>query len=144
MEEEVSELWPHQQHGLTETTGIIDSGPAGPICLTSPTGMGKTRMLVEFIRWAREREWNVVLYTDRKLLTEQTHGVLKDHGIYHGVRAAEWLPTLGHEVQIASIQTENARVYRRLAYRVISQCDDCPACDPRPSREQRSADTSPA
>lgn len=96
-------LWPHQQRGLAQLRGELTPGNA--VCVTSPTGGGKTVMMVEAIKMAS----SVVLYTNRRMLLDQTSAVLTRHGIKHGIRAA------GHEqdwfapVQLSSIQTEDAR-----------------------------------
>lgn len=70
-------------------------------------------MMTETIRNYRDR--GIVLYTNRKMLTEQLIGVLKRSGVEFGVRAAEFAEytDLGQAVQISSVPTENSRVYRR-------------------------------
>lgn len=104
-------LWPHQARTISELTALLD-GPPDSICVTAPTGAGKTRCMVEIIKWATDRAWRVALYTNRRLLTEQISSVLDDHGVNHGIRASEWQAILMRDVQVSSIQTEEARVYR--------------------------------
>src|SRR5262249_47455546 len=49
----------------------------------------------------------------RKMLVDQTSGVLIDAGLYHGVRAAGYEDERDHHFQISSVQTENSRVFKR-------------------------------
>lgn len=105
------ERWPHQTQAFASTIAAIEMGEQG-ILLTSPTGGGKSVMMTDLIRWALERSWRVVLYTNRKMLLDQLSGVLDKHGITHGVRASDHDANLLNEVQISSIQTELARVYK--------------------------------
>ncbi len=105
------QLWPHQERGIQEAIQAIET-PGGPICVTAPTGAGKSVMMVELVKWAAEKGWPVVLYTNRRLLREQLSGVLDQHGLEHGVRAAGQQPRLLEEVQVSSVQTERSRVYR--------------------------------
>lgn len=104
--------WPHQIAGIHEILGLFDFG-ASRICCTSPTGGGKTRMMTRMIQWATGRGWRTALYTNRRLLLEQTCRVLEQAGIDHGVRAAGHAPALLRDVQISSIQTESSRVLKK-------------------------------
>lgn len=106
----MSALWPHQQRGLDELFDAIGAGEQS-ICLTSPTGGGKSRMMVEAIHIAKERRWPVVLYTNRKMLLDQLSKTLKKAGITHGIRANGHEPALLENIQLSSIQTEKSRVY---------------------------------
>lgn len=106
-----TDLWPHQAKGIQETLEAIGQGHRR-ICLTSPTGGGKSRMACELIQAWLEQGLKVGLYTNRKLLIEQTVKVMNRAGISHGVRASGWETDLGRDVQISSIQTEHARVLR--------------------------------
>ena len=63
----MSELWTHQERGLSEISAAIDRG-ARDICLTSPTGGGKSRIIFELIHGA---SGDVSLYTDRRMLLRQ-------------------------------------------------------------------------
>lgn len=73
---------------------------------TTPTGGGKSRMMREIIRWGRR----IVLYSNRKMLTEQLSRTLEAAGIRHGIRAAGYKPALLEDIQLSSIQTEQSRV----------------------------------
>lgn len=106
-------LWPHQEYAHAETTSRIDAGDRC-LCITAPTGGGKSVIMVRLLEWAASRGWQAVLYTNRKLLTEQMIGVLTKHGIPFGVRASGFgdYENLDAPIQIASLQTENARVFK--------------------------------
>jgi superfamily II DNA or RNA helicase len=106
------ERWPHQIYALQETLAAIADGQRR-ICLTSPTGGGKTRMMQDMAQHYLDASKKVVLYTNRKMLVDQTSGDLIDAGMYHGVRAAGYEDEREHPLQISSIQTENSRVFRR-------------------------------
>lgn len=102
-------LWPHQQAGLNTVAELIESG-AKRICLTSPTGGGKTFMMANRIM---ESEAPTIIYTHRKLLHEQTSRRMDEFGIEHGVRASGHKPKLLKSIQIAMLQTEHNRAIKR-------------------------------
>ena len=110
----MDDLWPHQKYGIQETVNRIDAG-ANAICLASPTGAGKTRMMTELIkRWVSERH-RVALYTNRRMLLDQTKDVLDAAGILHGIRASGHEKALLRDVQLCMTQTEGSQVYAREA-----------------------------
>lgn len=96
-------LWPHQSRALAELDACIAPGAA--ICLAAATGMGKTRMMVELLK----RDVKAALYTNRKMLLEQTASVLESHGIRFGVRAAGHITDMTKPIQLCSVQTTDAR-----------------------------------
>ncbi len=107
----MSDPWPHQAKAVEDVEAAIQRGERC-ICLTSPTGGGKTRIACDLIqRWTAQGLRSVV-YTNRRLLVEQLEGVLTNAGIVHGVRAAGHDTNHGREVQIASVPTENARTLK--------------------------------
>lgn len=108
--------WPHQERCFSETTSAIGSGANG-LCVTSPTGGGKTRMMLDLIGWACEERRNTILYTNRRLLLDQTQDVLAKAGIECGMRAAGYKPADWRVVQLASIQTEYSRVHKRKTWK---------------------------
>lgn len=103
--------WPHQVKAHAEVTSSIEFGDRS-LCVTSPTGGGKTRMMMNLIDWACETRRRTVLYTNRRLLLDQVQNVLDGAGIDHGIRAAGYKPDRDRVVQLASIQTEHTRVHR--------------------------------
>lgn len=105
------DAWPHQKNGVGLVKESLLNGERR-LCLTSPTGSGKTWMTQDIINWQVARGGRCVLYSSRKLLTEQIMQQLQESGIHYGVRAADFEehddPTA--PVQLCSIQTEHSRV----------------------------------
>jgi DNA repair protein RadD len=104
--------WPHQQFGTHAVVDAIGRG-VRRLILTCPTGGGKSRIMTNLILWASARGLKSSLYTNRKMLIDQTSGVLDKAGIAHGVRAAGHWSNLDEPVQISSVQTELSRVVKR-------------------------------
>lgn len=107
-------LWPHQQRGLDETIALIESG-VKRICVTSPTGGGKSLLQARMVQWARERSWPTVIYSPRRLLTDQYVDMMVENRIPFGVRQATYDDelNLGADVQISSALTEKSRLKSR-------------------------------
>ena len=102
--------WPHQRQGVEQTIHALNNGSQS-VCLTAPTGSGKTEMMIALTRWATEQEKRVVLFTNRILLTQQTRKVFHKAGVLAGVVSAS-MPEYEYEegpVQIATMQTVLAR-----------------------------------
>lgn len=101
--------WPHQIRGTNGVKAAIEAGHRS-ICLTAPTGAGKTWMMNHAIQWgAIKQEWDTVLYTHRKMLLSQTSKSLFGWEIDHGVLASGWRPNDSQRVQLAMMQTVAAR-----------------------------------
>jgi DNA repair protein RadD len=111
-------LWPHQERGLDQVLQLIAQGVREAICVTAPTGGGKTRLMAELVAWATTQRWPVVLFTNKRLLTGQAHGTLTRMGIEHGVMADGYDAALLRSVQVASMQTINARVFDSKKWRL--------------------------
>src|SRR5262245_2214736 len=94
-------LWPHQVTFTEQVPAAIDAGEQA-LCVTSPTGGGKSTMMTWLIRWALERAWKSVLYTDRVMLRQQLSDVLNEQDIKHGVRARGERPEKWRAVQVSS------------------------------------------
>jgi DNA repair protein RadD len=109
--------WRHQILALQEIPRLLAAGRRR-ICLTTPTGGGKTLIICDLIEWAVAQGWKVVLYTNRKLLIDQLIRVLNSHGILFGVRAACHHDDRQRDVQISSLLTENSRVLKRQLWQV--------------------------
>lgn len=104
-------LWPHQERGIA---AVLDRQAAGVrrMCLTSPTGMGKSKCVEVLIqRWV-EMDLRVLLYVNRRMLLDQLSRFLVAAGIRYAVRAAGHGQDDGEYVQLASIQTEGKRSVR--------------------------------
>lgn len=110
--------WPHQIYAVEETLAAIERGERR-LCIACPTGGGKTRIACDLIdRWC-DQGLKVALYTNRKMLIEQTSRVMVAHGIDHGMRASGWSEEgAHHRVQVCSIQTEDARVFKAGRWRL--------------------------
>jgi len=100
------ELWPHQKRALEALQGEMT--PGNRVVVTAPTGAGKTTIMVEAIKLAER----AVLYTNRRMLLEQTSNVLTAAGVEHGIRAAGHEPDWNAPIQLSSIQTEDSRSIR--------------------------------
>jgi len=103
--------WPHQQSGVEQTIEALSNGTSS-VCLTAPTGSGKTAMQIALARWYVEDLGKTVLcLTNRILLTEQTRRVFEADGIKVGVISSSMKHFEREEapIQIATIQTLLAR-----------------------------------
>ncbi len=103
--------WPHQTRALEQTTAAIANGTRR-MCVTANTGMGKTTMMVDMLEWAASMNFGAAMYTNRRMLLDQTFRVLEGHGVSVGVRAAGYKPATLRPVQLAMTQTEFSRVIR--------------------------------
>lgn len=99
------QLWPHQQRALDE----LAAKPRTSVCVCSPTGAGKTVIMIELLKHGHR----AVLYTNRRMLLEQTAMRLQQAGLSFGIRAAGYEPDPTQPIQLASIQTDNSRVLER-------------------------------
>lgn len=104
-------LWPHQARALAEIQQALKRG-FRRIVLSCPTGGGKTRLMVELILRYGAFARPVTLYTNRRLLLEQTSRVLAEAGVWHGLRAADHPTDPDAPAQLSSLQTEWARCVR--------------------------------
>ncbi len=110
--------WPHQREGVERTIQALSNG-TNSVCLTAPTGAGKTNMMIALAKWeAEERGGKVLCLTNRILLTEQTRNVFQDDGIGVGVISSsmKWAEREDAQVQIATIQTILARRRSEASY----------------------------
>lgn len=97
--------WPHQTAGVQGVRQAIERGEQR-IALTSPTGGGKSRMMLRMMEWG----WRTVVYANRKTLIEQLSEGLTASGVPHGIMAAGYAEETQHDIQIASTQTVEKRV----------------------------------
>ena len=98
-------LWPPQQRGLAQLSQHLERGRCD-VCVTLPTGGGKTRMIQHVLQTPHKRQ---LLLTGRRLLFEQTVGVMERAGVKFGLRAAGYQLDNMQPIQLAMIQTEYAR-----------------------------------
>ena len=80
------------------------------IILTCPTGGGKTVMMGEILKDCLSRGLSAIVYVNKRLLTTQTSEALEEMDIPFGVRAAGHGEDHGYRIQLASMQTEHARL----------------------------------
>lgn len=108
------EPWAHQRDGVEQTINALTNGTSS-VCLTAPTGAGKSLMMIALAKyWAEHLGSNVLVLTNRILLTDQTRRVFRDDGVGVGVISAsmKYLERDDVQVQIATIQTILARQRR--------------------------------
>lgn len=104
------EPWPHQREGVDETIHALSNGTTS-LCLTSPTGSGKTAMAIALVNWALASGQKIVLFSNRILLVQQTRRVFQAAGVSVGVISAS-MPEYDYEdarVTLATMQTVLAR-----------------------------------
>ena len=101
--------WKHQERALSQITSAIESGNKR-ICVTSPTGGGKSKMMCWRIR---ESGQPASVYTHRRMLLRQMAGNLDSSGISYGFRAAGYQKALLEDVQLSMVQTEVSAVLTR-------------------------------
>jgi len=97
--------WDHQTRAHADIASAVANG-ARNICVTSPTGGGKSMMIFEEIHTTTG---DVALYTDRRMLFSQIAEGLDEEGIDYGVRAAGHDQALLRRIQLAMMQTEGSR-----------------------------------
>lgn len=104
-------LWDHQQYAVTAVPQAIADGHRR-ICLTSPTGGGKTDMMMHIADTLIGAGKKVAIYTHRRLLIEQLAREFDKFGLDATVRAPgydqKYFP-----LQISSIQTAGSRILKR-------------------------------
>lgn len=104
--------WPHQLQGVADTLAAITRGER-KVCLTSPTGGGKSLMMQMLARDFLNRAEPVVLYSNRKMLIDQLSESFDAAGIDHGILAAGHGRYDEYLMQIASLPTIASRTLRR-------------------------------
>jgi DNA repair protein RadD len=101
-------LWPPQVRFIDQTVEAFQAGRRA-VLSTMPTGLGKTRAVLEIINYYTEMGFHAAVYTDRRLLIDQLSGVLEGGGVQHGVRAAGHRNQRELPVQVCSLPTELRR-----------------------------------
>lgn len=105
---------PNQIFANEEISKAIAMGERN-ICVTSPTGGGKSLMIFDRIMGS---EVSTAIYTGRKMLFDQIKKGLTLHGIDHGLRAAGHDPRLLDNIQLCMIATEATRSVKHKAREV--------------------------
>ena len=114
----MSGLWNHQGRGLAELSSAIEQGET-KICITSPTGGGKSRMMFE---WLKNGAGSAAIYTDRKMLRDQLARNMTAAGIHHGVIASGIEPSIA-DVQLCMAQTMVSKCVKGLVH--VPDVDTC-------------------
>lgn len=104
--------WAHQQQGLQDVLAAIAAGKRR-IVLQSPTGMGKTVIMQDLALDYLRRKLRVILFTNRKLLIDQTSAVMDKADIPHGIIQPDADLQMHLPFQVAMMQTVHARVFKR-------------------------------
>lgn len=102
------QAWPHQIRALRDIDAALGKG-CRRLCVTSPTGGGKSLIMLELALRFLKEGLHVALYTNRRALLDQLSEVCLKAGVYHGIRAAGYTDEREHRFQICSIQTEYSR-----------------------------------
>jgi len=100
--------WPHQQSGLDHFWAAVAAGKKR-ICLTSPTGGGKSLLSSMIIKEGMERGWKSVFHVNRKSLAEQTRKVFEEYDLPIGMRASGYKHDFSQPAQISMTPTETNR-----------------------------------
>jgi superfamily II DNA or RNA helicase len=100
--------WPHQLFGHRAVLEAFDAGRRR-VCLTSPTGMGKTQIVQDIIADFLAMEKRVALYSNRKMMIDQLSRAMDEAGFRHGIRSPDHDDERNLPFQISSIQTETKR-----------------------------------
>jgi DNA repair protein RadD len=104
--------WPHQTRAVEAVREASQRG-VRRLLLSAPTGGGKSLIMSDLaLEWASKGD-RVVLYTNRRVLVDQTARYLAGQGVNVGVRAAGYVEQHNLLVQVSSIQTEGVRVLRK-------------------------------
>lgn len=103
--------WPNQQRAYERTTEAILGG-VKRACVTSPTGTGKTRCMQDVLDWCVESNRRAALFTNRRMLLDQTIGIMESHGVDFGMQAAGYELAHLRPVQLAMTQTVLSRGWR--------------------------------
>lgn len=105
--------WPWQERGVEETISLYDRVES--VCLHSPTGGGKSKMMWAIVKWASSMNLRVGVLTNRNSLCRQLHADMEKAGIDHGVVASKMKQCfdLSKPVQLIMVQSELAQVKRR-------------------------------
>lgn len=100
-----------QTDAVDELFARIKAG-AKRICVTAPTGFGKTRIMTMASRRAVSQGMKLSVYTHRRMLFEQTATVYERAGLNFGKRAHGHETELWRRVQLAMIPTEANRAIK--------------------------------
>lgn len=104
-------LRPYQNAIIADARSLMSSGIRS-LCITSPTGSGKTVLVAHMFSQAASKGLRSIFTVHRRELLKQSMATFDEFGIPYGVIAAGWPMDRRRKIQIASIQT----LARRLKY----------------------------
>lgn len=100
----------YQEKGINDIREAFESGLRS-VCITMPTGAGKTVLFSEIARRSVERGTNSVILVHRDSLLTQASNKLRDFGVEHSI-IAPGHRHFGDKVSVASVQTLVRRLDR--------------------------------
>jgi len=106
------ELRPYQTESASNIRSAFMEGVRG-VLLVSPTGSGKTVTFSYITKGASARGNRTLILAHRDTLINQASGKLSEYGVEHGIIMADYIPTPGAMVQVASVQTMVKRVRKQ-------------------------------
>lgn len=105
-------LRPHQERAVSELRAAFAKGHRR-IIFQLPTGGGKTRIMAEIVRLARDKGNRCVLLAPRRELVYQIRKALLREGVKAGIIMAGERPDLYADVHVCSFDTLHARAIQR-------------------------------
>lgn len=102
------ELWDYQETAVSSIIDFFDHGGRS-VVLQQPTGTGKSRIAVEFVKRSREQNKPVYFITQSSNLLWQFSETLTEYELRHGIVKARF-PTLRYRVQVISVQSLLSRI----------------------------------
>lgn len=105
---------PHWYQEDAVEMGIAAIANKRNLCLSAPTGAGKSLIYSALAKYCEDANIKSIIYSNRRLLTNQVTEAFDQQGIDHGVIADGWLSNNAHikNVVIASMQTVHSRMSR--------------------------------
>lgn len=103
-------LRPYQCLGISDLRKEIGTGKK-LITLVSPTGGGKTVIMKDLAESTTIKKKQTAIYTNRRLLLDQTAEVFGDNKVAYGIMAAGHNTNKHAPVQICSVDTIRSRVF---------------------------------
>ena len=101
-------MWEYQEKNLASIIDFFDHGGRSAV-LQQPTGTGKSRVAVEFVRHYRDQSKPVYFITQSSNLLWQFSDTLTEYGLDHGI-IKSGCPTLRYRAQVISVQSLKKRI----------------------------------
>jgi superfamily II DNA or RNA helicase len=104
-------LYGFQADAISRIHDAIANG-TGRILVVAPTGAGKTVIAAAIMNNAVDQGWRILFLDHRRELTKQASRKLYEFGVDHGIVQAGFPARPSERVQVASIQSLDARAVR--------------------------------